>query len=53
MSKTYRPGDPADAARAILDVVDGRADPPSAPPPRSLDDHFTALFKVYERLSAA
>lgn len=49
-AKTYRPGDAADAARAILETLDGRADPPTAPPPRSLEDHFSALFQLYGQL---
>lgn len=52
LSKTYRPGDADDGARAILEILDGRGDPPTAPPPRSLDDHFSALFRMYERLAA-
>ncbi len=50
LSKTYRTGDAADCARAILAVLAGEADPPTAPPPGSLDEHFTALFGLYERL---
>jgi alpha-1,6-mannosyltransferase len=50
LSKTYRAGDAADCARAILAVLAGRADPPTAPPPGSLEEHFTALFRLYERL---
>lgn len=50
LSKTYRAGDAADCARAILAVLAGCVDPPTAPPPGSLDDHFTALFALYEEL---
>jgi alpha-1,6-mannosyltransferase len=50
LSKTYRAGDAGDCARAILAVLAGRADPPIAPPPGSLEEHFTALFGLYERL---
>jgi alpha-1,6-mannosyltransferase len=46
---TYRTGDGADCARAILAALAGEAKPPSAPPPGSLDDHFAALFGLYER----
>jgi alpha-1,6-mannosyltransferase len=49
-SKLYRPGDAADAAHAILEALAGRVDAPSAPSPGSLDEHFTALFALYERL---
>ena len=51
-SKTYRAGDAAEASRAILAVLSGHGDPPTAPPPASLDAHFTALFALYEALSA-
>ena len=51
-SKTYRVGDPADCARAILAGLAGDVDPPTAPPPGSLNDHFAALFALYEGLSA-
>ncbi len=50
-SKLYRPGDAADGARAILEALAGMADAPSAPSPGSLDDHFMALFALYERLT--
>jgi alpha-1,6-mannosyltransferase len=49
-SKLYRTGDAADGARAILAALAGETDPPTAPPPASLDDHFTALFGLYEGL---
>ncbi len=51
LSRTYRAGDAAGCAKAILTVLAGGADPPTAPPPGSLDDHFTALFGIYERLA--
>jgi glycosyltransferase involved in cell wall biosynthesis len=50
LSKTYRAGDVADGARAILAALAGRVDAPTAPPPASLDEHFTALFALYEAL---
>ena len=50
LSKTYRTGDAADCARAILAALAGRGDPPTGPPPGSLDEHFTALFALYEEL---
>jgi alpha-1,6-mannosyltransferase len=50
-SMLYRPGDAADGARAILEALAGRADAPSAPSPGSLDEHFTALCALYERLA--
>ncbi|HXV01138.1 MAG TPA: glycosyltransferase [Caulobacteraceae bacterium] len=49
-SVTYRTGDPADGARAILAAVNGEAERPAALPPGSMDDHFTALFALYEDL---
>jgi alpha-1,6-mannosyltransferase len=52
-SVLYRSGDAADGARAILAALAGGADPPTAAPPACLDDHFTALFELYGRLSAA
>jgi len=52
LSKTYRVGDTADCARAILAALAGELDPPTAPPPGSLDDHFAALFALYEGLGA-
>jgi alpha-1,6-mannosyltransferase len=51
LSKTYSAGDADGFAQAILAVLAGEADPPTAPPPCSLDDHFTALFGIYERLA--
>lgn len=51
LSKTYRAGDAADCARAILAALAGETDPPIAPPPGSLDEHFTALFRLYEGLT--
>ena len=52
-AQLYRTGDPADAARAILAALAGEADPPTAPPPASLDDHFTALFGLYGELAGS
>jgi alpha-1,6-mannosyltransferase len=52
-SKLYRPGAPVDGSRAILEALGGKVDPPTAPPPGSLDEHFTALFALYERLPTA
>ncbi|HEY2179959.1 MAG TPA: glycosyltransferase [Caulobacteraceae bacterium] len=49
-SLTYRTGDAADGARAILTALGGVAWPPSQPPPGSLDDHFAALFGLYAEL---
>lgn len=49
-SKIYRTGQAADCAQAILAVLAGRADPPTTPPPASLEDHFVALFSLYEAL---
>jgi alpha-1,6-mannosyltransferase len=51
LSKCYRAGDAADCAQAILAVLAGRADPPTSPPPGSLEEHFTALFRLYEELT--
>lgn len=50
-SKLYRPGDSTDAARAILEALDEATEAPGAPAPGSLDEHFTALFALYERLA--
>jgi alpha-1,6-mannosyltransferase len=50
-SMTYRTGDPASCANAILAALCGQAAPPTTFPPGSLDDHFTALFGLYERLA--
>ena len=50
---TYRTGDAAACARAILAALDGGAKPPTAPPPGSSDDHFAALFALYEGLAEA
>jgi alpha-1,6-mannosyltransferase len=50
-SRTYRTGDSADCARAILAALAGELDPPTAPPPGGLDEHFTALFALYERIT--
>jgi alpha-1,6-mannosyltransferase len=47
---TYRAGDAADCARAIPAALAGRANPPIAPPPASSDEHFAALFNLYEGL---
>ena len=52
-SKLYATGDPASCAASILAALAGEADAPSKPPPGSVDDHFTALFALYERLAAA
>ncbi|MGH7025189.1 MAG: glycosyltransferase [Caulobacteraceae bacterium] len=49
-SKVYRAGNAADATRAILAALAGKAAPPSKPPPASLEDHFMALFGTYEQL---
>jgi alpha-1,6-mannosyltransferase len=51
-STTYRTGDPAACAAAIVAAVSGRAQAATAPPPGSLDDHFTVLFGLYEALAA-
>jgi alpha-1,6-mannosyltransferase len=50
-SRTYRTGDSADGARAILAALAGETAAPTAPPPASLDEHFTALFGIYEGLA--
>jgi alpha-1,6-mannosyltransferase len=51
-SRTYRTGDSADCARAILAALAGATDAPTAPPPGGLSEHFTALFAIYEGLSS-
>lgn len=52
VSRTYRTGDSAACARAILAALNGECDPPTAPPPGALDDHFRSLFRIYESLAA-
>jgi alpha-1,6-mannosyltransferase len=49
-SRLYRTGDAADCGRAILQALAGQINEPSASPPGGLDDHFTALFTLYEGL---
>jgi alpha-1,6-mannosyltransferase len=51
-SKPYATGDPASCAAAILAVLGGDAVAPTEPPPDSSEAHFSALFGLYERLSA-
>ncbi|HEY5290135.1 MAG TPA: glycosyltransferase [Caulobacteraceae bacterium] len=48
-SKTYRAGDAAAAAHAILAALNGEVDPATRPPPGSLNDHFAKLFALYEK----
>jgi alpha-1,6-mannosyltransferase len=50
---TYRTGDAAACASAILRALAGEARPPTAPPPGGSDDHFAALFDLYEALTRA
>ncbi len=50
-SSRYRPGDAVDGERAILAALSGGLKPPTSPPPRSLDDHFSALFALYAQLA--
>jgi alpha-1,6-mannosyltransferase len=49
-SAIYETGDPAACAEAILRVVATGGAPPTAQPPGSAEDHFTALFGLYQRL---
>ncbi len=52
-SKTYRTGDSVACAAAILAILADGGDPPTARPPGSADDHFTALFEHYASLVRA
>lgn len=52
-SRLYATGDAASCAAAILAVLADEADAPSKPPPGSADNHFGALFALYERLAVA
>jgi alpha-1,6-mannosyltransferase len=51
-SRTYRTGNLVACAEAILAVLASGGAEPTAPPPGSLDDHFTALFELYAELAA-
>jgi len=48
----YRAGDADSAAAAILEVLD-RPSRPQASPPRTMHDHFAALFADYAEISRA
>ncbi|MEO0063386.1 MAG: hypothetical protein RLZZ08_1946, partial [Pseudomonadota bacterium] len=46
----YQSADPADLVRAILELPSRFTSPPGTPAVRSMDDHFAALFAIYEQL---
>jgi len=50
-SRVYLTGDFASCVEAILAALAGEAAAPTAPPPGTIDDHFTALFELYEGLT--
>lgn len=47
---TYRSADLDDAVRAILELPEGREWLPDPVPPRTMEDHFRALFALYEEI---
>lgn len=52
MGLSYRAADPADLVRAILTLPDGFAVRSTGCTARAMDDHFAALFAIYQNLTS-